>query len=169
MTQQLRVHDAYPDKGIWFTECSGGDFAPRFADNLKWDVSTLMIGGTRNWARGVLFWNIALDENRGPRNGGCADCRGVATVNVGQGTVRFEVEYYALGHLSKFVVPSAHRIDSTTFGGRIETVAFRNPDGSKVLLALNTATDSRTFRVRWSGRSFPYTLAAGAVVTFKWV
>ena len=168
VAQQLDVHRAYPDRGIWFTECSGGDFAPSFADNLKWNVSHLMIGATRNWARSVLLWNIALDENRGPQNGGCGNCRGVVTVNIARGAVQYEVEYYALGHLSAFVVPGARRIDSTTLPGRIETVAFRNPDGSKVLLGLNAGAGSSTFTVRWSGRSFEHTLGAGSVVTFRW-
>ena len=168
VAQQLDVQRAYPNLGIWFTECSGGDFAPRFADNLKWSVGNLMIGAIRNGARSVLLWNLALDENHGPRNGGCTDCRGVVTVNVAQGTVRYEVEYYVLGHLSAFVVPGAHRIDSTTLPGRIETVAFRNPDASKVLLALNAGAGSTTFAVRSAGRSFRFTLAPGAVVTFRW-
>ena len=166
--RQLEVHRAHPDLGIWFTECSGGDFAPRFADNLKWNVGHLMIGAMRHQARSVLFWNLALDEHHGPRNGGCADCRGVVTVNTDQKTVRYEVEYYALGHLSAFVVPGARRIESTTLAGLLETVAFRNPDGSKVLLALNASEGARPFQLRQAGRAFSYTLPPGAVATFRW-
>jgi glucosylceramidase len=47
-------------------------------------------------------------------------------------------------------------------------VAFKNPDGSKVLLALNTSGASQSFKVKWADESFTYTLAAGAVATFKW-
>ena len=169
VSAQTVVHDAHPDKDAYFTECSGGEWAPNFADNLKWFVRTLIIEATRGWAKGVILWNLALDEQHGPHTGGCGDCRGVVTVASGNGTVTRNVEYYALGHASRFVRPGAHRIASTSFPGDIETVAFRNADdGSKALIVVNTAAQERTFAVRWSGESFRYVLAAGAVVTFSW-
>jgi glucosylceramidase len=61
-------------------------------------------------------------------NGGCADCRGVVTIDSGVGGVIEHSEYYSLGHASKFVVAGARRISSTNLSGTIETVAFRNPD-----------------------------------------
>ena len=70
----------------------------------------------------------------------------------------YNAEYYALGHASKFVRRGAHRIASNTFAGGIENVAFRNPDGGKVLVAYNAGTASATFKVRWAGQSFIYTL-----------
>ena len=169
VSAQTLVHDAHPEKDTYFTECSGGEWAPNFADNLKWFVSTLMIGSTRGWAKGVILWNLALDENHGPHTGGCGDCRGVVTIASSSGAVTRNVEYYALGHASRFTRPGAHRIASTTGIAGIETVAFQNAgDGSKVLLAVNTATAPQTFAVRWAGKWFRYTLAAGAVVTFFW-
>src|SRR6476469_1080716 len=60
---QETVHAAYPDKDAYFTECSGGAWAPVWADNFKWTVGTLVIGSVRGWARGVALWNLALDEN----------------------------------------------------------------------------------------------------------
>jgi glucosylceramidase len=79
------------------------------------------------------------------------------------------VEYYILGHLGKFVVPGAHRIESNTFGaGNIEDVAFQNPDGSIALLVLNSANSTGAFTVSFKGQSFNYTLPAGAVATFSW-
>src|SRR5437588_12262460 len=169
VSAQTVVHDAHPDKDAYFTECSGGEWAPNFADNLKWFVRTLIIEATRGWAKGVILWNLALDEQHGPHTGGCGDCRGVVTVASGNGTVTRNVDDYALGHASRFVRPGAHRISSTSFPGDIETVAFRNADdGSKALIVVNTAAQERTFAVRWSGESFRYVLAAGAVVTFSW-
>ncbi|HTN41160.1 MAG TPA: glycosyl hydrolase, partial [Asticcacaulis sp.] len=75
------VHDAYPDKDAYFTECSGGEWAPKFDETFGWTVKNLIIGSTRNWAKGVLMWNLALDENFGPHKGGCGDCRGIVTIN----------------------------------------------------------------------------------------
>ncbi|REK65039.1 MAG: glucan endo-1,6-beta-glucosidase [Cohnella sp.] len=162
------VHNAYPSKNIYFTECSGGEWATNFGDNLKWNLSNLIIGATRNWAQTVLLWNLALDPNHGPTNGGCADCRGVVTINPSNGNVTKNVEYYVLGHASKFVKPGAVRIDSNTYSGGIENVAFKNPDGSKVLIALNNSASGITFKVRWASQAFVYTLPAGAAATFTW-
>ncbi|GAB2701337.1 glycoside hydrolase family 30 beta sandwich domain-containing protein [Paenibacillus thermoaerophilus] len=169
VANQQKVHDAFPDKDIYFTESSGGQWAPNFADNLKWDMRNLIIGAPRYWAKTVLKWNLALDESHGPANGGCSDCRGLVTIDGASGNVFFNSEYYAFGHASKFVKPGAYRIESSSYGdGGIENVAFRNPDGSNVLIAFNSASESRPLNVRWHGRSFAYSLPAGAAATFVW-
>jgi glucosylceramidase len=166
---QSLVHAAYPDKGIYLTECSGGAWSTDFAANLRWDVQTLVIGAVRHWAKTVVKWNLALDQNHGPTNGGCQDCRGVITVDTVTGDVTYDVEYYSLGHVSKFVAPGAHRIASTTFGARdVESVAFMNANGTCALVVLNGSSQSRRFNVAWNGKSFPYTLPPGAVATFTW-
>ncbi|HLY18664.1 MAG TPA: glycoside hydrolase family 30 beta sandwich domain-containing protein [Bryobacteraceae bacterium] len=170
VSAQSQVKQAYPAKDIWFTECTGS-VGSNFAGDLAWNADHLLIGATRNWARGVTLWNLALDQNSGPQNGGCANCRGIVTVDssVSPPVITRNVEYYVLGHLGKFVQPGAYRIDSNTYGsGSMEDVAFSNPDGSVVLLALNGASSSSTFAVTWNGSSFTDTLPAGAVATYEW-
>jgi len=117
------------------------------------------------------LWNLALDQNSGPKNGGCQNCRGVVTVDdsTSPATITNNVEYYILGHAAKFVMPGAYRIDSTSFGhGGIEDVAFANPDGSIVVIALNSSGNTNSFAISWNGQSFGYSLPAGAVATFQW-
>jgi glucosylceramidase len=167
---QSPVKAAFPAKDIWFTECSGIT-STTFAGDLVWNAEHLLIGATRNWARSVSLWNLALDQNSGPKVGTCSNCRGVVTIDdsVSPAQVTFNVEYYILGHLGKFVVPGAHRIDSNTLGaGSIEDVAFQNSDGSIVLLVLNSARNPATFTVSFKGQSFTYTLPAGALATYSW-
>jgi glucosylceramidase len=169
------LHDAHPDKGIYFTECSGSqsaDPASTFSDTLKWHARNLVIGATRNWAETVINWNAALDPDGGPHTGGCTGCTGVLTV-AADGTVTRNAEYYTLGHLARFVQPGAVRIASTSFGttgwnGQVEDVAFRNPDGGTVLVAHNENDDPRTVAVREGGREFTYTLPGGSLATFTW-
>jgi glucosylceramidase len=169
VTAQAPVHDAYPEKDAYFTECSGGDWAQVFGDNLKFDVGTLVIGSTRGWSRGVLLWNLALDEHNGPHLGGCGNCRGVVTINSSTGQVTRNVEYFALAHASRFVRPGARRIASSSDVAGLQSVAFRNADdASKVLIVLNGAALPRTFAVRSAGQAFTYLLPAGAVATFVW-
>jgi glucosylceramidase len=166
---QLTVHNAYPGKDIWFTECSG-TVGSSFAGDLKWNADKLLIGAIRNYARSVSLWNLVLDQNSGPQSGGCQNCRALVTVDnsVSPSRVTYNVEYYVLGHLAKFVTPGAHRVDSTSTPGGIETVGFLNPDGSKALLVLNAALNSVNFSVQEGTLYFNYTLPAGALATFSW-
>ncbi|WP_436534178.1 discoidin domain-containing protein [Actinoplanes sp. HUAS TT8] len=172
---QTALHDAHPDKGIWFTECSGshgaGDTDEQiFRGTLTWHARTLAVGVPRNWAKSVVNWNIALDSTGGPHLGGCGTCTGLLTL-LPDGTVRPDAEYFTIGHLSKFVRPGAVRIASTSFGttgwnGQITDVAFRNPDGSTVVVVHNENDDPRTFAVALGSQIFDYTLPGGALATF---
>ncbi|MBU2663398.1 discoidin domain-containing protein [Actinoplanes bogorensis] len=169
------LHNEFPTKDIYFTECSGSqssDPANTFSDTLKWHARNLIIGNTRNWAKTVINWNLALDENNGPHNGGCGTCTGVLTV-ASDGTVTRNAEFYTLGHLSRFVRPGAVRVASTSFGttgwnGRVMDVAFVNPDGSTVLVAHNENDNPQKFAVQYGGRTLEYTLPGGALATFVW-
>jgi glucosylceramidase len=167
---QEAVHAAHPDKDVYFTECSGGAWAPVFADNLKWTVGTLLINSVRNRAKGVALWNLALDENGGPHLGGCGNCRGVITINSVSGLVTRNVEYYALAHASRFARPGASRIASSTDVGGLKSVAFKNADdGSKVLIVLNTAAADVPFAIdAGGGRNMRYVIRGGAVATIRW-
>ena len=167
VSAQSQVHDAFPGKDAYFTECSGGDWTGTWAQSFDGQVKDLIIGTTRNWARGVLLWNLALDENKGPHLGGCDTCRGLITVNSKTGAVTKNLDYYALGHASRFVAPGAVHIASTEAAG-VSDVAFKNPDGSIVLIALNTNKTATSFGVLAGGQGFAYTLPAGAVATFVW-
>ncbi len=164
------VHNAHPDRGLYFTEISGGEWATNFADNLQWNMSNIFIGTTRNWSKNVLLWNLALDENHGPKNNGCQDCRGVVTIHSASGSVTRNVEYYSIGHFSRFVRPGAHRIASTTFGGStgLDHVAFVNADGSNVVVVSNASSEARTFSILWETGQFEYSLPAKSVVTLTW-
>jgi glucosylceramidase len=166
---QSTVHDYHPDKDIYFTEISGGDWSTSFADDLVWGVHTIVIGTTRNWSKTALWWNLALDENHGPHlSGACTDCRGVVTINSGSGAVSREPEYYALAHASRFVPPGLQRIASDSLAGTLETVAFRSADGREVLLALNPGGSSLWFDVLRNGQYFAYRLTPKSVATFVW-
>ncbi len=169
VSAQSQVHAAFPSISTWMTECSGGGWEPDWGRSLAWMTRTLIIGATRHWARGVVLWNIALDEASGPHLGGCGNCRGVVTIDRRTGRVTRNVEYYVLAHASQFVRPGAHRIASETDVGGLESVAFRNADdGSIALIVLNGAGAPRDFSVQAGDLAFDAALPAGAVATFAW-
>ena len=169
------LHEQFPGQPIYQTECSGSQSAvpaDTFSDTLKWHARNLEIGSTRNWAKTVVNWNLALDPSGGPHVGGCGTCTGIVTVGPGD-TVTPNAEYYALGQLSRFVQPGAVRIASTSFGttgwnGQIMDVAFVNPDGSTVLVAHNENDNPQSFSVSENGQSFNDALPGDSLATFVW-
>ncbi|MBC7989849.1 MAG: glycosyl hydrolase, partial [Luteimonas sp.] len=169
VSAQSQVHDAYPDKDAYLTECSGGTWEPVKSGGLTLQARQLVIGTTRNWARGVLFWNLALDENRGPHAGGCDTCRGIVTIDSRNGTVTRTDDYYALAHASRFVRPGAWRVASSEAQSDVDNVAFLNPDdGSIVLVVTNSAAAPREVSIGEAQRRFAYTLPGKSLATFVW-
>ncbi len=164
-TAMSTIHSLYPTKDMYETECATG------AKVTPISTSDLLMQSAQNWAKTVELWNIALEANHGPHNGGCPDCLGIVTVNPTTGNVNYSNDYYLVGQFSKFVMPGAYHIgvDIPDTFESLTDVAFKNPDGSKVVVVYNDGLRSRTFKVRWNGsQSFSYTLPAGAMVTFKW-
>ena len=129
------IHNQYPNVNAYDTEHSGGTW---IANQQNEDMNNI-IDYTRNWGKSVAKWSLAVDQNMGPHNGGCGTCTGLITVHNGDarsGQVDYNIEYYDMGQLTKFVKPGAYRIDSTA-NSSVPNVAWQNPDGSKALVAYN--------------------------------
>jgi glucosylceramidase len=166
---QGAVHDAYPDMPMWETECS--DFNTLgFAESFKNDMSDLTIGSIRYWSKSVIKWPMATNTTGGPNTGGCSTCIGFITVDPSAPAgYTFTSDYYAVGQVSKFVLPGAYRIASSGFLYHgFGTVAFKNPDGSKVLVAANPFNYPVSMVVHWGNRSFEYAVPAQSSATFTW-
>ncbi|WP_052413988.1 ricin-type beta-trefoil lectin domain protein [Streptomyces glaucescens] len=161
-----QVHNQYPTVKQFSTEHSGGTW---IANQHNEDLADI-VNYARNWSGSLVKWSLALNQNMGPHNGGCGTCTGLITVQEGgarAGQVDYTIEYYTTGHLTKFVRPGAYRIDSTA-NSTVQNVAWRNPDGSKALIAHNGGTTAQSVRVDWAGQSFTYTLPARTTATFTW-
>jgi glucosylceramidase len=165
------VHNANPDKDIFFTEIANGLWDPSFSNNLKFNFKYIIIGTARNWSKNVIYWNLALNQNGGPIFAGPlapnSDNRGFVTIN-GSG-VEKGVQYYAAAHAANFSKPGCKRIYSADLAAQeIENVCFLNPDGSKTLVVFNSASSPKKLTVKLSARQFEYIIEAGAATTFKW-
>jgi len=159
-----QLHDAFPDKNVYFTEQWVG--APGdFASNLQWHITNLIIGATRNWSRNVLEWNLASDPNYDPHtDGGCNTCMGALTIST---DVTRNVSYYIIAHAAKFVQPGSKRI-ATNVTSQLDNVAFKTPDGKRVLIVINNASTAQSFNIQFNGKVVTPTLANGAVGTYIW-
>ena len=160
-----KVHNAYPDKNIYFTEQWVG--APsNFGGDLSWHIRELIVGGPRNWCKTVLEWNLASDPDQNPHTeGGCTQCLGALTLDGNR--VTRNVAWYIIAHASKFVKPGAVRIGSSLVDG-FPNVAFKNDDGTKVVILLNDSGATKMVNVRAGGKKVVVRLDGGAVATLVW-
>lgn len=163
ITDLMKVHDAHPDKALYFTEQWIG--APgNFPGDLGWHIKTLFIGGTLNWCKNVIEWNLASDPNLEPHTqGGCTQCLGAITLS-GNTVVR-NPAYYIIAHASKFVRPGSVRIASTWLS-TLPNVAFKTPDGRIAVLVLNDSQSVQTFRIKIGTTIYSSYLQAGSVGTY---
>jgi glucosylceramidase len=159
------VHDAHPDRDLYFTEQWTGANG-EFGGDLKWHIKNVVIGTMRNWSRVALEWNLASDPSYNPHTpGGCTECKGALTID-GQ-TVTRNVAYYIIAHASRAVPPGSVRLGSNVTG-QLANVAFRTPEGKTVLLVLNESDDLQSFNVEAGGKWIVTSLGAGTVGTFVW-
>tara|TARA_R110001606_G_scaffold7423_4_gene32876 strand:+ start:20522 stop:21985 length:1464 start_codon:yes stop_codon:yes gene_type:complete len=160
------VHAAHPDKDVYFTEqytSIDGDFG----GDLNWHLKNVIIGSMRNWSKTALEWNLANNAEFGPHtDGGCTTCKGAVTIN-NNNSFTFNVAYYIIGHASKFVPTGSVRIASN-INGNINNVAFKTPDGKKVLIVQNEGTTSEIFNIKFNGKWITTSLESGAVGTYSW-
>ncbi len=162
---QSKVHDRYPKLDAYLTECSGGDWEPVRSNGISGQTSSLVIGPLRNWARGVLFWNLALDDHAGPHLGGCGNCRGIITVHP-DGRFTPTDDAWALAHASRFIRAGAVRIASD--GAAVDHVVVLNPDGSRVMVAANTTRNPRTVSLCDGATCLRWKMPARSVATLQW-
>lgn len=160
------VRAVHPDKALYFTEqytASNGNFG----GDLKWHLKNVIIGSMRNWSRNALEWNLANNAAFGPHTpGGCTVCKGAITVESSSAYTK-NVAYYIIAHASKFVPQGSTRIASTV-SGNLQNVAFKTPDGKKVLVVENDGSTTEIFNVKYNGKWFVASLQSGSVATFVW-
>jgi glucosylceramidase len=159
------VHNAHPDKSIYFTEqWTSGEGS--FKDDLFWHIRNLIIGAPRNWSTNILEWNLSSDPDFKPHteDGGCDICQGALTI--GESVIR-NVSYYIIAHASKFVRPGSFRVESSFFED-LPNVAFITPSGNVVLIVLNDSNKKIPFTIRQNTHSVTTSLPPGSVGTYVW-
>jgi len=77
------------------------------------------------------------------------------------GSVSVSARLWAFANYGRFVRPGAVRIGATTSNSAVETLAFKNTDGSVSIVALNTGTSADPITYSLSGTGTP----DGAMVT----
>lgn len=159
------VHNAYPDKNLYFTEQWTGANGS-FSGDFMWHVKNVVIGSMLNWSKVALEWNLASDPNYNPHTpGGCTECKGALTIS--GSNIAKNVGYYIIAQASKFVPAGSVRISSTQISG-VTNVAFKRPDGKKVLMVINEGNAAANFNIKYKGKWVAVSLTAQSAGTFVW-
>jgi glucosylceramidase len=162
------VHDAFPQKNLYFTEQMVVPRKNAPDASIAQPVARVIIGATQNWSRNVLLWNLAADPQNGPHtnDGGCPVCTGALTID-GDKITRLTA-YYTAAHASKFVPPGSVRIAADAPAESLPHVAFRTPHKGHVLIVSNDTKSDSAVKLRFKKKEAEATLPAGAVATYVW-
>ncbi|MCI1224582.1 glycoside hydrolase family 30 protein [Bifidobacterium sp.] len=171
-----RIHERWPNKGIWMTEASGGDWGPRNWEAALLGMSGRVIAMLRNWAQCVVLWNIALDTDGGPdyyylrhdrqhsRN------RGLLTIDRASGVITKNADYYVIGHFSRFVPVGSRCVGSVASHDipGVHHVAFLTSDDHLVLVANNEDAAAQRIAIQDGCELRPIELPPRSLSTVVW-
>ena len=161
-----RVHAAFPDKHILFTE----GCVERSAMIGRWEngerYAANIIGDLGNWVCGYIDWNIVLDQRGGPNHVGNF-CDAPVLVDTATKEVHYQASFYYIAHFSKFVRPGAHRIVSRGGPEHVQSIAFTNPDGSLIAVVMNAADTPADFALSVGGDTLNCTIPAHSIQTYS--
>ncbi len=160
-----RVHEAHPNKHAYWTEGGPDLDDPEYAIAwTKW--SETFTGILANWARCIIGWNLALDENGKPDIGPFR-CGGLVTIQSGSKRIARSGMYWALSHYARAIRRGAKRIGSTGAMDGVSHVAFLDRDKKKILMLTNRDA-AREVVVRAADREAVVSLPKDSIVTLSW-
>ena len=160
-----RVHEAHPEKHMYWTEGGPSFKAPDYAtDWANW--ATTFAGILRNWSRCVVGWNLALDEHGTP-NIGPFDCGGMVTIHSKTGEVTRSGQYWAFAHYARAARPGARRIGSAGDLESVSHVAFADPGGGTAVVLTNRGP-AKQVRLCLSEREVAVSLPQDSVLNLSW-
>ena len=158
------VHNAFPDKNLYFTEQWTGSKGT-FTEDLNWHTKNVIIGSMRNWSKIALEWNLANDPKFAPHtDGGCTECKGAITVSDSENFTR-NVSYYIIAHASKFIPAGSQRIASTQTD-KLSTAAFKTQFGKIVLIVQNDNQADENFNIKFAGKTAAVTISGRSTATY---
>ncbi|OSA76948.1 glycosyl hydrolase [Clostridium botulinum] len=144
-----RSVEAFPEKRFIQTEneCGNGKNTWIYAEY----VFNLFRHYIVNGVNGYMYWNAVL-EPKGMSTWGWEQ-NSMITVNPETKEVMYNPEFYVMKHFSHFVQKGAKRL--TTSGvDSVDTVAFKNPDESIIIVISNKNDDSRIANIEFTGEIF---------------
>jgi glucosylceramidase len=161
-----RVHEAFPNTNLLFTEGTEEKFDPKRLTDwaLGEKYGSSIIRDINAGAVGFTDWNVLLDENGGPNHVGNF-CFAPVHADTKTGKLTYTNSYYYIGHFSKFVKPGAKRVSSSASRSRLLTTAFKNPDGSIAVVVMSSEKEKTDYSLWINGQAVALTAPARSIST----
>lgn len=168
-----RIHAAYPNKELMFTEASIGAWndGRNFRMRLLEDMCEIGLGTVNNHCKGVIVWNLMLDSRQGPkRERGCPNCYGAVDIDTTDyKTITRNSHYFVIAHLASVVKSGAVRIGiEGKLPEGVTGSAFLNPNGSYAFVVMNESSTPCTFFMGESERLIQCHLPGRSIVSYRW-
>lgn len=142
------VREKFPDKELLFSE--GCAEYSRYRNPNPTTVAEKyahdIIGNLNAGMNAYMDWNIILDAQGGPNHVGNY-CDAPVMCDVDKDEIELKLSYYYIGHFSRFIKKGARRLVVSRYTDQLETTAFLNPDGEKILLVLNKGDEACDFKL----------------------
>ena len=170
-SEMMNVHNAFPNKNLYFTEMSIGTWNYSFDGDLMWSMRELGIGTLNNYNKSVIVWNFMLDEKGAPnRPGGCTTCYGAVDINTKDyATLDRKSHFYVIGHLSKAISPGATRIATSGYQTNgLYYTAVENTDGTYGVVMMNDSGSAIKLTLADDLHSFAYTIPSKSIASLRW-
>ena len=161
-----RVHEAFPDKNLMFTEgciekfdASRYQYWPhgeRYGEQMIHDFNN----GTVAWTD----WNILLDQNGGPNHVGNF-CFAPIHADTTTGELIYTPSYYYIGHFSKFIKPGAKRLSAAVSRSVLLSTTFLNKDDSLVTVVMNKTDEHISYSLYIQGAETTLEIPAHSIQT----
>ena len=124
-------------------------------------------------------WNLLLDQEGGPFHNRTRKpkpgqkifedkskgCYAPVLYNSQTGELIYTPVYYYIGHFSKYIQKGAVRVATTKHDYRLHTAAFKNPDGTLVLVVINPTDEEQPAVIRHNDTCTQVTMQPHSIVT----
>jgi glucosylceramidase len=177
-----RLREEDPNFELWQTEVchmkqttEGRQRVPvaDFRDGDWW--GRMIVADLRHGASVWMYWNMILDETGGPwlvdlkhENPDHNHQHPVVIIDRNKGEAIYTGLYYYLAHFSRYVRPGAYRLEAAGAPEPLHYAAFRNADGGKVLVVVNSGEAAARFAIRSGKREAEAQLPGRSIATYRW-
>lgn len=174
VTELDEIYVTYPDKDIYFTEASIGEWNYSFSSCLINDFASIFLGTLKRGGSGVTLWNMMLDDKNGPyspQDGSCKTCFGGVTIkSADYKTITKNSHWYNVAHASAVVKPGARMIKTSGMAstGSFEYQMYLNPDNTIGVLILNNQDSIQRIIFRNDEFTVQYNVPAKSIVSLIW-
>lgn len=156
-----QITASYPELRYMQTESECGDGANSW-EHMEY-IFNQMWFYFRHGVERYTYWNIALQDD-GVSTWGWSQ-NSLCTVNPNTKELKLQPEFYLMKHFSHFIKEGA-KVVATKGHFTTNTIAFKNTDGSIVLVVLNGMNSDRDLSFVHGNKSFSSLIKAHSIHTF---